>query len=113
MLVAILAVAPPQDALFGLVLVVNTAIGIVQELRAKRTLDRLAVLAAPRVRVVRGGRVADVPVAEVVLDDVLDVGRGDQVVVDGEVLASQGLEIDESLLTPAASRWWTPLCSAA
>jgi cation-transporting P-type ATPase E len=99
LLVVILAVAPIQDALFGIVLIVNTAIGIVQELRAKQTLDRLALLNAPRARVVRAGSVGEVAVDEVVLDDVLELHSGDQLVVDGELLAGNGLEIDESLLT--------------
>ena len=61
------------------------AIGIVQELRAKRTLDRLAVLNAPRARVVRDGAEQDVPVADVVLDDLLAWPPGDQVPADGVV----------------------------
>jgi len=97
--VVILAVGALQDALFGLVLVANTAIGIFQELRAKRTLDRLAVLTAPRARVVRAGRIGEISVGEVVLDDVLELRPGDQAVVDGAVLASTGLEVDESLLS--------------
>src|SRR3989440_2890523 len=91
-----------KDALFALVLVANTAIGIVQELRAKLTLDRLVVLAAPTARVVRGGEVKEVPVAAIVLDDVLELSAGDQVPVDGVVLESADLEVDESLLTGEA-----------
>ncbi len=99
LLVVILLVGPFQDALFGVVLVANAGIGIVQELRAKRTLDRLAVLTAPRIKVVRAGTVQEVPVSGVVLDDVLELGPGDQVVVDGVVIASRGLEVDESLIS--------------
>ena len=102
LLVVILFVAPPQDALFGVVLIVNTAIGIIQELRAKRTLDHLALLSAPRASVVRDGKLREVAVSEVVLDEVLEVHPGDQLVVDGIVLAVRGLEIDESLLTGEA-----------
>ena len=102
MLLVILAVGPIQDALFGGVLVANALIGIAQELRAKRTLDRLAVLTAPRGRIVREGTVVERPVSEVVLGDLLELGPGDQVVVDGEVLAADGLEVDESLLTGEA-----------
>src|SRR3954453_14851795 len=98
MLVVILIVGPLQDALFGVVLVANALIGIVQEWRAKRTLDRLAVLNAPRARVVRDGDVGEVAVEEVVLDDLLVVKAGDQVPADGRVVESDGLEIDESLL---------------
>jgi cation-transporting ATPase E len=99
MLVVILIVGPIQDALFGGVLIANAVIGIVQELRAKRTLDRLAVLTAPRARIVRDGAVAEHPVGDVVLDDVIEIRPGDQVVVDGTVLDAQGLEVDESLLS--------------
>ena len=102
LLAVIIVVGPFQDALFGFVLVANTLVGIVQELRAKRTLDRLAVLTAPRARVVRDGSVSLVPVGEVVLDDVLELEPGDQVVVDGVVLAAGRLEVDESLLTGEA-----------
>ena len=97
MLAIIVVVGPFQDALFGFVLVVNTGVGIVQELRAKRTLDRLTVLTAPKAHVVRDGGVLEVPVDRVVLDDVLDLSSGRQIVVDGEVLVSDGLELDESL----------------
>lgn len=99
LLVVILVVGPIQDALFGGVLVANALVGIVQELRAKRTLDRLAVLTAPRVLAVREGEVREIPVGGVVLDDVLEVRPGDQIVVDGDLVTSNGLEIDESLLT--------------
>src|SRR5829696_6085346 len=99
LLAVILVVGPLQDALFGLVIVANTVVGVVQEVRAKRTLDRLEVVNAPRARVVRDGRVAELAVGQVVLDDVLEAAAGDQVVVDGEVLEAAGLEVDESLLT--------------
>jgi cation-transporting P-type ATPase E len=99
LLAVILVVGPLQDALFGLVIVANTVVGIVQELRAKRTLDRLEVVNAPRAKVVRDGQVAELAVGQVVLHDVLEAAAGDQVVVDGEVLEAAGLEVDESLLT--------------
>ena len=102
LLVVILVVGPIQDALFGGVLVANTLVGIVQELRAKRKLDKLAVLTAPKARVLRGGSVRELRVPSVVLDDVLELQPGDQVVVDGELLDVGGLEIDESLLTGEA-----------
>jgi cation-transporting ATPase E len=99
LLALILAIGEPQDALFGLVLVANTLIGIGQELRAKRTLDRLAVLSAPRVRVIRDGSRRDIPVADLVAGDLVHLGPGDQLVADGVVRASKGLQADESLLT--------------
>ena len=99
MLVLILFVGPVQDALFGVVLVANTMIGIVQELRAKRTLDRLTLLTAPTATVVRDGEASRLAPSAIVRDDVLELAPGDQVVVDGVVLSSERLEIDESLLT--------------
>ncbi|HEU5302753.1 MAG TPA: HAD-IC family P-type ATPase [Acidimicrobiia bacterium] len=102
MLAVILTVGEIQDATFGIILVANALIGIVQEIRAKRTLDHLAVLNAPRARVVRDGSVLDVAVEEVVLDDLLDLRTGDQVPADAVVRTAVGLEIDESLLTGEA-----------
>jgi cation-transporting ATPase E len=99
MLAVILVVGPIQDATFGIVLVANAAIGIIQELRAKRTLDQLAVLNAPRARVVRDGVVLEVAVDDVVLDDLLELRAGDQIPCDGVITAAVGLEVDESLLT--------------
>jgi cation-transporting ATPase E len=102
LLVVVLIVGPFQDALFGVVLVVNTAIGVFQELRAKRTLDRLAILTAPTARVVRDGSMAELPAEQVVLDDVLELRPGDQVTVDALVLGCDGLELDEALLSGEA-----------
>ena len=99
LLAVILAIGEPQDALFGLVLVANALIGIGQELRAKRTLDRLAVLSAPGVRVIRDGSRQDIPVAGLVAGDLVDLRPGDQLVADGVMRASAGLQADESLLT--------------
>src|SRR5919106_522887 len=90
LLAVILVVGPLQDALFGIVLVANTLTGIVQEYRAKRTLDRLMVLTAPKARVVRGGTIRDAAVGEVVQGDVLELRPGDQIVVDGEVISAGG-----------------------
>jgi cation-transporting P-type ATPase E len=97
--VVVMATGRWQNGLFGGVVVANAVIGIAQELRAKRTLDRLAVLNAPRARVRRDGVSQDVPVAEVVLDDIVEVRPGDQVPADAVVVESSGLEVDESVLT--------------
>lgn len=99
MFVLIMIAAPGPDALFAGVVISNSVIGIVQELRAKRELDRLAVLNAPKARVVRDGTASEIGVSGVVADEVLELQPGDQIVVDGEVLVSHGLEANESLLT--------------
>ncbi|MGW7447833.1 cation-translocating P-type ATPase [Kitasatospora sp. NPDC054795] len=95
----ILIVGPIQDGLFGLVIVANTAIGIIQELRAKKTLDSLALIGEARPQVRRDGAVQQIGVSEIVLDDTVLLGIGDKVIVDGEVTEADGLEVDESLLT--------------
>jgi len=88
-----------QDALFLGVLVSNSGIGIFQEVRAKRALDRLAALVAPSARVVRDGRVRAVHASELVPDDLVRLEAGDQVVADGSLEDSNGLRVDESILT--------------
>ena len=95
----VLVTGHPQDALFGLVIVANTGIGVVQEVRAKRTLDRLAVLGEAPVRVVRDGAETALRPQDIVLDDRILIGPGDRVMVDGEVTDGPGMEVDESLLT--------------
>jgi cation-transporting P-type ATPase E len=98
-LVLILLAGRPADALFAGVMVANTAIGIVQEVRAKRTLDRLALLVAPHARVVRDGTSRPVGADEVVSGDLVVLQPGDQIVADGTVTRSVGLMLDESPLT--------------
>ncbi|GLX18906.1 cation-translocating P-type ATPase [Streptomyces lavendulae] len=100
--VIMLIVAPIQDSLFGFVIIANTGIGIIQELRAKKTLDGLAVIGEAKPSVRRDGSTAEVSTSEIVLDDVIELGPGDKVVVDGLVGEADGLEIDESLLTGEA-----------
>ena len=97
--VVINAAGRPADGLFGLVLVANTGIGIMQDVRAKRALDRLALLVAPHARVVRDGTESVIPAAEVVDGDVVALRPGDQVVADGAVVESSSLELDESQLS--------------
>ena len=124
----VLVTGHPQDALFGLVIVANTGIGVIQELRAKRTLDRLAVLGEEPARVVRDGAETALRSQDIVLGDLVLIGPGDRIMVDGEVTdrpggpggdgpgmpgspggsgspgtaglpGGPGIEVDESLLT--------------
>ncbi|MFJ4582048.1 HAD-IC family P-type ATPase [Streptomyces echinatus] len=97
-----LFVAPIQDSLFGFVILANTGIGIVQEWRAKQTLDSLAVIGEARPTVRRDGVATEVATSEIVLDDLIEIGPGDRIVVDGVCAEADGLEIDESLLTGEA-----------
>ncbi|WP_344524347.1 HAD-IC family P-type ATPase [Streptomyces albiaxialis] len=98
----ILVVGPIQDGLFGFVIVANTGIGIIQELRAKRTLDNLAVIGESRPTVRRDGTSAEIPTGEIVLGDLVELAPGDKCVVDGVVAEADSLEVDESLLTGEA-----------
>jgi cation-transporting P-type ATPase E len=89
----------PKDALFLGILVANVAIGTFQEVRAKRALDKLAALVVAKATVVRDGVPRQVPVADVVVGDLVRIGSGDQVPADGELVRSEGLALDESDLT--------------
>lgn len=102
LLAVILVLGDPRDGLFGGVIVANTLIGIVQEVRAKRTLDRLSLLAAPVAHAWRDGALVDLPVGAVVVGDVLHVEAGDQVVADGRLVAQRALALDEAILTGEA-----------
>ena len=97
--VVIIIDGSPFNALFGLAMIVNSCLGIFQELRAKITLDRLSILNESAVDVIRNGRIARINVAKVVQDDLIAIKLGDQIIADGEILDVEGLEIDESLLT--------------
>ncbi len=100
--VLILVAGFPRDGLFVGVVLSNSVIGIAQELRARRTLNQLAVLSAPKATVVRDGEVSDIAVGDVVADDLINLEPGAQIVVDGDVVQAIGLEVDESLLTGEA-----------
>ncbi|MFC9544048.1 HAD-IC family P-type ATPase [Streptomyces sp. NPDC056956] len=100
--VIMLIVAPIQDSLFGFVILANTGIGIIQEWRAKKTLDSLALIGEVRPTVRRDGTAVEVSTSQIVLDDLIEIGPGDKVVVDGTCAEADGLEIDESLLTGEA-----------
>jgi cation-transporting P-type ATPase E len=91
-----------RDALFLGILIVNAGIGIVQEARAKASLDRLSALVAPRATVVRDGVPRHVGVTEVVVGDLVRVSAGDQIVADGRLAGADGLGLDESILTGEA-----------
>ncbi len=90
------------DSIFGLIAVLNSYIGIRQELKAKATLDELAVLVAPHAKVVREGAVVELGAEEIVPGDVVRVEPGDQLVADGEMVSSRGMTVDESMLTGEA-----------
>jgi cation-transporting ATPase E len=102
LLVIVLATGSVINGLFGLLIIANSVIGMVQEIRAKHTLDKLAIVGQAKPLVRRQSGIATLMPSEVVLDDIIELGPGDQVVVDGEVVEEENLEVDESLLTGEA-----------
>lgn len=97
--VSVFLVGHPKNALFFWIIIVNTAIGVIQELHAKRTIDKLSLVNKTEVTVLRDGQFVHVFQDEIVLGDVLMLTLGNQVPSDGIVLYSESLEVDESLLT--------------
>jgi cation-transporting P-type ATPase E len=102
LLLIVLSTGSLINGLFGLLIIANSGIGIIQELRAKQTLDKLAIVGQAKPMVRRQSGTAPRLPGEVVLDDVIELGPGDQIVVDGDVLEVSNLEVDESLLTGEA-----------
>ncbi|MFD4181665.1 HAD-IC family P-type ATPase [Rhodococcus sp. NPDC058514] len=102
LLIIVLATGSVIDGMFGLLIIANSAIGMIQEIRAKQTLDKLAIVSQAKPQVRRDGASVSVAPNEVVIDEIIELGAGDQVVVDGTVVEGEALEVDESLLTGEA-----------
>ncbi|QJU04986.1 HAD family hydrolase [Candidatus Saccharibacteria bacterium oral taxon 488] len=97
---ALIYVREYRDAWFiSVVIVVNSLIGIVQEIRAKRVLHRLELMSAPRARVLRDGQAVEVPYDSLVVGDEIILQAGDELPADATVMVSKGLELNESMLT--------------
>ncbi|MBQ2681615.1 MAG: haloacid dehalogenase, partial [Eggerthellaceae bacterium] len=96
--VAIFLTGAYSNLVFMTVIVANTVIGIFQEIRAKMMIDQLRVITSTRAHVVRNGTREDIPVEQLVLDDVIELGRGDQVPSDSVVLQGS-CSANESLIT--------------
>jgi cation-transporting ATPase E len=88
-----------KDALFGIAVITNILIGVIQEYRSKRILDRLTILSKSPVQVRRGGQSSHIPIEDVVIDDLIELKAGDQLAADVVVIVTNGLELDESPLT--------------
>ena len=95
----IILAGSPKNSLFVGVIVCNTLIGVAQELRAKETLEKLSVVSMVKAKVLREGETKEIPASEIVLDDIIYLENGIQIMVDAEVVYSNGLEIDESMIT--------------
>lgn len=97
--VIIILAGSPKNAIFVGVILVNTLIGVAQELRAKDILEKLSVISMAQAKVLRNGEINEIPIDNIVLDDVLYLETGMQVLADAEVIENNGLEVDESMLT--------------
>ncbi|TMB81914.1 MAG: HAD family hydrolase [Chloroflexi bacterium] len=98
--IALVALGRVSDALVSVgVVLLNVAVSVIQEVRAKRVLDQIALLTRPRTTVIRTGQEQSVDPGDIVKGDVLLVRPGDQIVVDGPVLSTERVDVDESLLT--------------
>ena len=106
--VGIMALGRWLDMLFAIAAVTNVVIGVVQEYSAKLKLDRIALLHQDGIMVRRNGENIEIDIAEAVLDDVLFLRAGDQVPADGLVLASESLDVNESLITGEADPVYKP-----
>ncbi|RVW10802.1 HAD family hydrolase [Prescottella agglutinans] len=109
LLIIVLSTGSIIDGMFGLLIIANSGIGIIQEIRAKRTLDQLAIVSQAKPMVRRDGASAAVAPSDVVLDDIIELGPGDQIVVDGIIVEASALEVDESLLTGEADAVHKPV----
>ena len=87
-----------RDLTFLPIIIANTLIGIVQEIRSKKVLDDLSILNSPKTRVIRDGSKKEIPADELVLDDIVELSAGGQIPADAVVLNGQ-LNVNESLLT--------------
>lgn len=97
--IVVIIAGSPKNSIFVGVIIVNTLIGVAQEVRAKDILEKLSVISSAKAKVVRNGHIIEIPAQEIVLDDVLYIESGTQILADAEFIDGDGIEIDESMLT--------------
>lgn len=102
--IAVIAAGSPRNALFLGVAIINTIMGVVQDVRAKKVLDKLTVLSRSKVKALRSGAACELDIEQLVLDDLVYIKTGNQIYADGILVQSTGIEVDESLLTGEANR---------
>ncbi|MGL4849923.1 MAG: cation-translocating P-type ATPase [Clostridium sp.] len=99
---AVIFAGSPKNAIFAGVIIVNSLIGVIQEVKAKNIIEKLSVISEAHCNVIRNGKKESIGIEEIVKDDVVFLTTGDQILADGELLQSSEIEIDESMLTGEA-----------
>lgn len=97
--VIVIIAGSPKNSIFAGVIISNTIIGILQELKAKRTIEKLSILAKSKAIVIRDGQEKEIDIEDIVVDDVIFLKSGNQIPVDAKVIKDNSIEVDESLLT--------------
>ncbi|MGL4571051.1 MAG: HAD-IC family P-type ATPase [Clostridium sp.] len=100
--IAVIIAGSPKNAIFAGVIVVNSLIGVIQEVKAKNIIEKLSVISEANCNVLRGGSIRRIGIEEIVKDDILYISSGDQILADGIMYEGDELEIDESMLTGEA-----------
>ena len=100
--IVVILAGSPKNAIFAGIIIVNSLIGVFQELNAKKTLERLSVLSMAHCTVVRNGKIKEITVEELVKDDIVFLKTGDQILADCQLIYGDELEVDESMLTGEA-----------
>ena len=100
--VAVIIAGSPKNAIFAGVIIVNSLIGVIQEVKAKNIIEKLSVISEANCNVVRDGSIKRIGIEEIVKDDIVYITSGDQILADGVLYEGDELEIDESMLTGEA-----------
>ena len=100
--VIVILAGSPKNAIFAFVIIINSFIGISQEMKSKRTLEKLSVINVAHAVVMRNGKKQKISIEELVKDDIVCLEAGQQILADCETIQSDELEIDESMLTGEA-----------
>ncbi|MBU5225935.1 HAD-IC family P-type ATPase [Clostridium senegalense] len=97
--ILLILIGSPKDAVFIIIVIANIILGAFQEIHAKRILERLAVINSKRAYVIRNGKTKNITAEEIVIDDIMILKTGDQILVDCEVIQDVEVEVDESMIT--------------
>ena len=97
--VAVIIAGSPKNAIFAGVIIVNSLIGVIQEIKAKNIIEKLSVISEANCMAIRDGKIKKIGIEDIVKDDIIYIKTGDQILADGIVYKGNELEVDESMLT--------------